>query len=60
MQVVPTEVDTVQTEGNKQVDVRTTEGQAKYNRLIPTYIGVPPTAVCSHTALRINGAKVVP
>ena len=41
MQVVPTEVDAVQTEGNKQVDVRTTEGQAKYNRLIPTYIGVP-------------------
>ena len=26
MQVVPTEVDTVQTEGNKQVDARTIEG----------------------------------
>ena len=26
MQVVPTELDAVQTEGNKQVDVRTIEG----------------------------------
>ena len=47
MQVLPTEVDVVQTEGNKQVDVRAIEGQAKYNRLIPIYIGVPPTAVWS-------------
>ena len=57
MQVVPTEVDAVQTEGNKQVDVRTIEGQAKYNRQIPTYIGVPPTAVCGHTALRTTFAR---
>ncbi len=48
MQVVPTEVDAVQTEGNKQVDARTIEGQAKYNRLIPIYWRTANGGVWSH------------